>query len=199
MGTKDKIISASLDLFLEKGYHASSMRDIAEKAGVVPGGLYNHFKEKEEIYQAVLNKFHPWLLIPKLVRTAKGENFDAFVRDISKKEQKELKKHEKFLKLHFIELVEFNGSHLPVIFEMAFNEMVTELSDMAERRPHIFEDRSIPQLSRALLGLFFSFMINDQLIIGSNEIQTTLKDFGYLNDIYLQGIISSLDKSTKKD
>ena len=41
--TRTAIIDAAFDLFVRKGYHATSMRQIADEAGLAPGGLYNHF------------------------------------------------------------------------------------------------------------------------------------------------------------
>lgn len=189
--TKERIIQASLELFLEQGFHATSMRDIAEKIDVAPGGLYNHFKEKDEIYQFIINKYHPWLLIPKIVKTAEGDTFDDFIKDASIKERKELQNNKKFMKLHFIEMVEFNGQHLPDLFLKAFNAMVEVLRKKQEQNPKVFKNQSITQLSRVFLGLFFSYMINDPEIMGSKNVQLPMVEFDYFNDIYLQGLISS--------
>ncbi|MFT6456569.1 TetR/AcrR family transcriptional regulator [Pseudophaeobacter arcticus] len=43
------IVTAAVHCFIEKGYHQSGVRDIAAKAGVSLGNLYNHFKSKDEI------------------------------------------------------------------------------------------------------------------------------------------------------
>lgn len=43
------IVGAAVHCFVEKGYHQSGVRDIAAKAGVSLGNLYNHFKSKDEI------------------------------------------------------------------------------------------------------------------------------------------------------
>ncbi len=43
------IISAAMEVFLEKGYEGTSMESIASKAGISKGGLYHHFKSKDEI------------------------------------------------------------------------------------------------------------------------------------------------------
>ena len=199
METKERIIETSLALFLERGFHATSMRDIAEKIDIAPGGLYNHFKDKDQIYKAIINKYHPWLLIPKIVKTAKGNNLDEFVNDASKKEQKALSKNKNLIKLHFIELVEFNGEHLPQLFEKAFNEMVKVLKEKEKENPNVFNQQSITNLSRVLLGLFFSYMINDPLIMGSENIQPPGNAFDYFNDIYLQGMTSTFTKSEGDD
>ena len=46
---KEVIIKAAAKLFLDKGYKAASMRDLAEKVGVEAASLYNHIKSKTEL------------------------------------------------------------------------------------------------------------------------------------------------------
>lgn len=48
-----QILQAALQCFLAKGFHQTSMRDIAQEAGVSLGNLYNHFPGKEAIILAV--------------------------------------------------------------------------------------------------------------------------------------------------
>ena len=46
---KEVILKASAKLFLEKGYKAASMRDLAVKVGVEAASLYNHIRSKAEL------------------------------------------------------------------------------------------------------------------------------------------------------
>ena len=41
------ILLAAIDCFLQKGFHQTSMRDIAKKSGSSLGNIYNHFKSKD--------------------------------------------------------------------------------------------------------------------------------------------------------
>lgn len=58
---KDVIIAKAAKLFREKGFTATSMRDLAENVGVEAASLYNHINSKAEILQEicfkVANKF----------------------------------------------------------------------------------------------------------------------------------------------
>lgn len=49
MGNREKIVDAALHSFTDKGFHQTSMRDIAQAAGVSVGNLYNHFTGKEAL------------------------------------------------------------------------------------------------------------------------------------------------------
>jgi AcrR family transcriptional regulator len=46
---KEVILKAAAGLFLEKGYKAASMRDLAERVGVEAASLYNHIRSKTEL------------------------------------------------------------------------------------------------------------------------------------------------------
>jgi len=45
-------------LFLRKGYHQTSMRDIAQATGMAVGNLYNYIKKKEDVLYLVFDVFH---------------------------------------------------------------------------------------------------------------------------------------------
>jgi len=53
--TKAKIIQISADLFNTKGYSGTSISDIMEATGLKKGGIYNHFKSKEELALAAFD------------------------------------------------------------------------------------------------------------------------------------------------
>ncbi|GAB6988407.1 TetR/AcrR family transcriptional regulator [Paenibacillus pini] len=52
--TKQKILDSAMRFFLEKGYLATSIQNIADDCGVAKGSLYNFFSSKEDIFIDVL-------------------------------------------------------------------------------------------------------------------------------------------------
>src|ERR1700722_3655919 len=48
-----QLLDAAARLFRERGYHATSMRDIAKAVGMLSGSIYYHFESKEEMLLAV--------------------------------------------------------------------------------------------------------------------------------------------------
>lgn len=52
---KESILKASMELFIKQGYHATSISDIAEQAGISKGLLYNYFKGKEELLATMVD------------------------------------------------------------------------------------------------------------------------------------------------
>ncbi len=54
--TRDHIVSAADDLFYRRGYDATSFADIAEAVSISRGNFYYHFKTKDEILDAVIQR-----------------------------------------------------------------------------------------------------------------------------------------------
>ena len=50
-----QLLDAALEVFVAKGYHATGMDDIADRAGVSKPVLYQHFQSKLELYLALLD------------------------------------------------------------------------------------------------------------------------------------------------
>ena len=56
MATLEDIVSAAAKVFRTKGYHAATVRDIAEEVGILKGSLYHHFASKEELLYLVVKE-----------------------------------------------------------------------------------------------------------------------------------------------
>jgi AcrR family transcriptional regulator len=55
--TRQRILDTALDLFIERGYDKTSLREIAERVGVTKAALYYHFSSKEEIIRTLVEPF----------------------------------------------------------------------------------------------------------------------------------------------
>src|SRR2546430_10753050 len=55
--SRSQIMEAALKLFSHRGYGATSVRDIAEAAGVSKGNVYHHFPDKETLFRALLDQY----------------------------------------------------------------------------------------------------------------------------------------------
>ena len=51
-----KVLSAAVSLFLQKGYAATTMDEIAAKAGIAKGTVYLYFRDKADLYASLLEE-----------------------------------------------------------------------------------------------------------------------------------------------
>jgi AcrR family transcriptional regulator len=58
--TRRKIYEAAMELFREKGFEETTMRDVAAKAGVALGGAYYYFSSKDAIVLAFGSRSSRW-------------------------------------------------------------------------------------------------------------------------------------------
>ena len=54
--TREKLLKAAEELFVESGFDGVSISEIARKSGTTKGHLYYYFKNKEELFEAVLRR-----------------------------------------------------------------------------------------------------------------------------------------------
>lgn len=59
---REQILSIAARLIAKRGYSATTVRDIADEAGILSGSLYHHFSSKEAILQEILRGFMAGLL-----------------------------------------------------------------------------------------------------------------------------------------
>lgn len=52
----DEVLDAALDLFIEKGFAATRVEDIAKRAGISKGGVYLYFPSKEQILEGIVRR-----------------------------------------------------------------------------------------------------------------------------------------------
>ena len=187
--TRLTVEDAALELFMEQGYHATSMRQIADKAGLALGGIYNHFKSKDEIFEAIIVDKHPYKKVLPLIQEAEGETMEEFLGNATRIVINELTSQPYYIKLMLIEIAEFNGTHgAALIKELApnilpvFEKLVKTRKELRVTHPVI--------LMRSFIGMVLSYMITD--IVISNSMLSKLMPSNTLDayvDIYMHGVL----------
>ena len=54
--TKERILTAALELFSQKGYEGTNIRELSASLGLVKSGIYKHYESKEDIWNALLDR-----------------------------------------------------------------------------------------------------------------------------------------------
>jgi AcrR family transcriptional regulator len=187
--TREEIISAAHTLFVEQGYHGTSMRQIAEDAGLALASIYNHFSGKEELFTAVFEQFHPYREILPALKDAPADTIEQFITEAARRLVAALEGRPGFLNLIFIELVEFEGEQMPAVFDSVLPD-IEEILRRFQAASSTLRPIPIPILLRAFIGLFFSYAITEKTL-GPLDIPDFRENaLESLVDIYLHGVLA---------
>ena len=154
--TKSKILEAATELMAESGYSGASMRRIAKRVGIRESAIYNHFKNKEAIFETILeNLFH--------------SAFDEFFAKRSIEE--EACKGKRFLKEYVMayKLISFDPKH-EKFFRIILIEMMREKKVRELFMKHFF-DKDVKMLAQA----FFVMMQHD--LVRSDDPKLMAQEF----------------------
>ncbi len=184
--TRQAIIEAAYTLFLEHGYAATSMRQIAGRTGLALGGIYNHFASKEAIFSELIIDRHPYQqILPILIKTP-TDDIETFVRTAAQAMVSELGKRPDFIKLMLIEMVEFNGRNMPNMLKQVLPQVLPMIEKFDKKLL-----RSIPPFIffRAFLGLFFSYYMTELLLANTPAAMMSNNALDHFVEIFLHGVL----------
>lgn len=187
--TRAKIIDAAYSLFIDRGYSASSMREISERAGITVGAIYNHFATKEAIWQEVILAKHPYHDILPVILAADGDSIADVIRAAARKLIHELLKRPDLFNLMFIEIVEFRGRHIPVLVNTILPEVIP-IGTILKTKQGKMRDIPIPILMRSFIGFFFSYYITGILMKDQPGMGMDEENLDRFVDLYLYGLLA---------
>jgi AcrR family transcriptional regulator len=182
--TRRAIIDGAYSLIVTQGYAATSMRQVAARAGLAVGAIYNHFPSKADVFLAILEDRHPFFQIVPILQTVAGRSIEEYVRNAART----LVGTDMNSSIHAAEIVEFKSVHVPLLF----GRMLPMLLPISERL-NALEGRvrpvPAPILLRAFLGLFFSYYITEVLAGKAFPPEMSAGALDHFVEIFLHGVL----------
>ena len=128
----EKALDAALQLFSEQGFRASTMREIAEVAGISMGNLYHHFPNKEALFERLFERYWSRLLDPELElnKVFQDARFPEDLERLADAIEKAVEDNIPYILLIYVDVIEFRGQHIHTFYE-----------NMAERFQAIYGER----------------------------------------------------------
>lgn len=120
--SRAQILDTALKLFAHRGYGATSVRDIAEAAGLSKGNVYHHFPDKESIFRALLDRYFDAMSTPDFPfnRALATSTFPENLELMGRAARETVKAYRDYVALIYVDVVEFDGSHIRKFYaEMA--------------------------------------------------------------------------------
>jgi len=154
------VLDAALRLFSTRGFRATSVRDIAEAAGVSTGNLYHHFPDKEAIFRTLLDEYREIVASEEfpLFLVLQSEGFPDNLEDIGFAARDSIKQYRRYMLLIFVDVIEFDGTHIREFYKgltTRFREIVEEHPAIKDRvRPNVSASAAMQLVARTFISYF---------------------------------------------
>ena len=117
--SQNAVLDAGLALFSTQGYRATTLREIAAKAGLSVGNIYHHFPDKHAIYQRLIERYWERLLDPDLPlnRLFARAQFPEDLEDMAGAIEQVVGDNAPHILLIYVDIIEFQGEHVRAFYE----------------------------------------------------------------------------------
>jgi len=168
--SREQVLEAALHLFSTQGYRATTVREIAERAGVSTGNVYHHFPDKETIFRLLLDQYWAAIDSPDFafnVALARG-TFPDNLEELGQASRETVKRYRRHVALIYVDVVEFEGSHIRKFYSEMAKRFATFMADhqVAQTRNHRLRPEVSPLSAVMLAGRFFLNYFAVEILFG---------------------------------
>ncbi len=160
--TRQKIMDSALELFANEGYHPTSISDIARKAGVSKGLMYNYFESKEVLLKEIIFSGINFLadsFDPNRDGILTHEELIHFIRQSFKL----VREHTTYWKLYFMVMYQ---PHVITLFEEELQQTLSYYLTMIEQffiRQNASDPLTEARFFGSLMdGVFMNYVLDPQ-------------------------------------
>ena len=162
--SRRQVLDAALHLFSRQGYGATSVRDIAERAGVSTGNLYHHYPDKESIYRALLEEYAEITSSRRFPfsRALRGPGvFPDNIEQLGYAARDSVRQFRDYIALIHVDVIEFDGSHIQKFYAdmgQRFMKVLAEGDDVevmkTRMRPNVDPTSALLMTTRIYFNYF---------------------------------------------
>lgn len=200
MNNKDKIFNVSINLFSEFGYDNVSIRQIAREVGIKESSIYNHFKSKESILDAILDYYIFEMTSEEIPIDKAGDNldisFDYFYKTgldlyISKLKEPEIMKITRIFLIESYHNEKIKYFVKKPIIEYAINGWV-DLFELMKQKNLIKNDCDSKQLAESFYYYGLFLLIEHFIINYPEDDEKFLNELGEKSQNHMNLIFNSV-------
>jgi AcrR family transcriptional regulator len=194
---REQILAAATEVFVRKGIHESSIRDIAREAGVADGTVYLYFKDKDDLLREVLVRLPAMLFTSALggdALLAVGEELDdqTLLAGILRAGFALGEHYADHLRFFFAAVQTVGPDLRRTVFRSLNDQVFPIFRAYVQQRTQqgIFRDLDPLVLSRVLSGMAITFILGQEVFNMKEEIRFDYDELApALADIFLHGVI----------
>jgi AcrR family transcriptional regulator len=171
---QQKIEAAAMRVFTRQGYHGTSVRDVAEAAGVSIGNLYNYYGGKEEIFLSLVRRYEVRMDTLRGKVLGRMENvFDPVeLQRLARGIREIVYENADYWRLLYIDIVEFGGQHFAHTYRSLAGNMKQRLGSRLREatRSGLWNDIDPPLAFTAIYLQFFTYFLVEKLFGGKQHL-----------------------------
>ena len=159
------VLDAALHLFSHQGFRGTTMREIADRAGVSTGNVYHHFPDKDAIFLELVGEYMRLVDSPRFPFTRmlqEAVQFPDNIEELGFAARDSVRQYRAYFAIVYVDVIEFGGTHIRRLyadmadrFSRAFNESGSVTSVQDRLRPNVSPTSALLLTSR----LFFSYFM----------------------------------------
>jgi AcrR family transcriptional regulator len=192
---RERIEGAAKELFIKRGFHATSMRDIAKGADTSLGNLYNYYRTKEDILESIIARYQK--VVDSRLRSIFDEVEEPFEPESLAKFGHMIKglvsTHSDFWLLMYIDVLEFENQHFRKMFDGLAASLRRRFAPYFARlkKEGALHDGVDPAVGfTAAYMQFFNYFLVEKLFGGNSHLgMSDDRVIKTLTDIFCRGVM----------
>ena len=185
--TKVKILKAAKELFIENGYHDTSMSAIAETADLGKGTLYWHFDSKSELFQSMISR-ETKIILSELNKLANANlKAEEILKKFIKIRLKRIMEHKKTTQM-FMDSENFVNDEFKKTMFKLFQSFIDLLTDTIKQgiKEGCFYTEDPEKAASAFLGMINGICTNT--LLNDEESIDIEESADFIYELFLNGL-----------
>lgn len=166
---REEILQASLHLFATKGFHGTSMRDIARSADITEGLIYHYFENKRDLFRAIIDEYSFLPLLRTLPQLAEQLDLRALLIVLARGFFDVLRQNTELTRL-LLQEVQVFPEEKEAFFADAVGESIQELAQILDTRMNERARTKVdPQMAaRLFFNALLAFFVEQEILGGKH-------------------------------
>ncbi|MFC1706275.1 TetR/AcrR family transcriptional regulator [Planctomycetota bacterium] len=160
--TRERIHEAAISLFTRQGFHGTGMRQIAGRAEVSLGNLYNHHETKRALFGAIIDEFEKRYTAADTPLSKALASFRSLddLEALGEASRAMVERFEDYIRLIYVDVVELQGEHIRRLFggmRARYDETLGQRLRDLQEHGRIGDVDPVSGLMTAMICFFYLF------------------------------------------
>jgi AcrR family transcriptional regulator len=200
---QEKIEAAALRLFIQRGFHGTSVREIADAAGVSLGNIYNYYRTKEQLFNSLIRRYEAkmaGLMRAELANVTGTIDDPDNLRRLAAGVRRIVYKEPDYWRLMYMDITEFGNKHFAFVFRDLARRLQMLLGQPLQLQNGKSE-RVRPTVAFTAIYLqFFTYFLVEKLFGGKNHLGVPEEEaIEQLIEVFTHGVQAGSSENSARE